>query len=100
MDVHTNGDRFQAGLFAGYTQNLGTPEAISNQEIIYGFGSDIARLYRLSPRVVYNSGRARFGLEGEYTSATFGSDYDDHAIPVDTHTEGNIRVLFSSWYFF
>jgi len=99
-DIHTNGERFQAGLFAGYTENLGTRESISDQEIIYGFGSNVARLYRLSPRVVYNSGRVRFGLEGEYTSATFGSDYDDHAIPVDTHTVENLRILISSYYFF
>ena len=99
-DIHTNGDRFQAGLFAGYTQNLGTSESITNPAVLYGFGSNIASLYRLSPRIVYNSGRVRFGLEGEYTSADFGSAYNDHAIPVDTHTQENLRVLFSSWYFF
>ncbi|HKL37685.1 MAG TPA: hypothetical protein VJ876_02255 [Bacteroidales bacterium] len=99
-DIHTNGDRFQAGLFAGYTENLGTNESISDQEIIYGFGSNVAHLYRLSPRLVYNSGRLRFGLEGEYTSATFGSEYNDHAVPVDTHTVENLRILFSSYFFF
>ena len=99
-DIHTNGDDFQVGVFAGYTENLGTKEAIDNQEIIYGLGTDIVSLYRISPRILFNSGKMRFGLEGEYTSATFGSSFDKNAVPVDTHTKDNLRILFSTYYFF
>ena len=99
-DIHTNGEKFQVGIFAGYTENKGTTEEISNQEIIYGLGTNIASLYRISPRVIFNSGKIRFGLEGEYTSVTFGNDFDENAVPTDTESVGNMRVLFSTYYFF
>lgn len=109
-DIHTNGDKFQLGLFAGYLKNRGTSEEIANPlpgpgtpgiaDYIMGLGTNIKSLYRVSPRVIFNSGKTRFALETEYTSATFGSSWDDNAVPTDTHTIGNLRVLFSSYYFF
>jgi hypothetical protein len=99
-DIHTNGESFQAGVFAGYTKNRGTDPAIDPQQIIYGLGTNVASLYRISPRVVFNSGKVRFGVEGEYTSVTYGSDYDENAVPVNTNTIGNLRLLFSAYYFF
>ena len=100
-DVHTNGKPLQAGVFAGYTRNMGTPgPIIRDAGLIFGFGQNIASLYRISPRLVYNVGSLRFGLEAEYTAATFGSSFDTHAVPVDTHTTGNLRILFSSYFYF
>jgi hypothetical protein len=109
-DIHTNGDKFQVGLFAGYSKNRGTSEEIADplpgqnapktSDYIMGFGTNIKFLYRISPRVIFNSGKTRFALETEYTSATFGADWDDNAVPTDTHTKGNLRILFSSYYFF
>ena len=99
-DIHTNGDRLQVGLFAGYTEKLGSKESLTNPQIIYGFGNDIASLYRVSPRITFNSGKVRLGLEGEYTSATFGENMDEYAIPTQTHTVSNTRLLFSTYYFF
>lgn len=100
-DIHTNGKPWQVGLFGGYTRNLGTQNTVlGDADLIFGFGNTIASLYRISPRVLYYAGKLRFGLEGEYTSATFGSSFDDHAVPVDTQTVGNMRMLFSVYYFF
>lgn len=109
-DIHTNGEKFQVGLFAGYTQNRGTSEKIADPlpgpgapgtaDYIFGLGTDVKSLYRISPRVIFNSGKTRFALETEYTSATFGANWDNNAVPTDTHTTGNLRVLFSSYYFF
>jgi len=100
-DVHTNGKPFRAGLFAGYTRNHGTQEEIiASENLIFGFGNNIASLYRISPRLTYQSGKVRLALEGEYTSATFGSSYNEHAVPEDTHTAANMRLLFSTYYFF
>ncbi|MGM0497262.1 MAG: hypothetical protein ACQESJ_05045, partial [Bacteroidota bacterium] len=116
-DIHTNGEKFQLGLFAGLTKNLGVSEAMHDPETetapgpgegpgpdrsdyIFGFGTDIESLYRISPRVIFNSGKTRFALETEYTSATFGAGFDENAVPTNTHTTSNLRVLFSSYYFF
>lgn len=99
-DIQTNGEKYQAGLFAGFLKNRGTSGEISGMNMIYGLGTDIESMYRISPRIVFNSGKMRFGLESEYTAATFGDDYDEYAVPVDTHTTGNLRFLFSAYYFF
>jgi len=109
-DIHTNGDKFQVGLFAGYSKNRGASEEIAEplpgpgtpgtEDYIMGLGTSIKSLYRISPRVIFNSGKTRFALETEYTSATFGANWDNNAVPTDTHTTGNLRILFSSYYFF
>ncbi|MBS3776362.1 MAG: hypothetical protein KGY70_14300 [Bacteroidales bacterium] len=100
-DIHTNGGPFQFGVFAGYTKNRGTKQNIINDpDLIMGFGKNIASLYRISPRILYSSGKLKFGLEGEYTSATFGDGYNQKAIPINTHTVGNMRVLLSTYYHF
>jgi len=100
-DIHTNGGPFQFGVFAGYTKNRGTKQNIINDpDLIMGFGKNIASLYRISPRILYSSGKLKFGLECEYTSATFGDDYNQKAIPINTNTVGNMRVLLSTYYYF
>jgi hypothetical protein len=100
-DIHTNGSDMQFGLFAGYTENLGTKSTIINDEdYIFGFGQNIRSLYRISPRMLFNYGNARFALEGEYTSAAFGNSYNENAIPLNTQKVANLRMLFSTYYFF
>ncbi len=99
-DIHTNGKNIQFGVFAGYSVNQGTKDEMHESNIIYGLGTSIKSLMRISPRIVINSGKTRFALETEYTSAEFGADYSDHAIPEDIHKTSNIRILFSTYYFF
>lgn len=98
MDIHTNGKPVQAGLFAGYYKKLGTPEEISGS--VYGLGTQIASMYRISPRVVYNAEKVRLATELEYTSAEFGANYDAHAVPENLSRTNNLRLLFSAYYFF
>lgn len=100
-DIHTNETPLQFGIFAGYTKNRGTKHSIVNDpDLIFGFGDNIASLYRVSPRITYQSGKLKLGLEGEYTSATFGGSYNNKAMPVDTHKKENMRILWSTYYFF
>jgi len=109
-DIHTNGEKFQLGLFAGFTKNMGLKDEMYDPglpvpgydrgDYIFGLGTNIKSLYRISPRIIFNSGKTRFALETEYTSATFGDDFDENAVPTNTHTTSNLRVLFSSYYFF
>ena len=100
-DIHTNGSDMQFGVFAGYTEHLGTKSTIINDEAyIFGFGQNIRSLYRISPRMLFNCGNARFALEYEYTAATFGSSYNENAIPVNNRDVANLRIVFSTCYFF
>jgi len=97
-DIHTNGVTWQAGLFAGYTKNLGADEQIL-PEYKFGARSDIDYIYRVSPRIIYNVGKLRFALELEYTTAAFGeinvNGTIDDGVPVS-----NLRTLIGAYYFF
>jgi hypothetical protein len=96
-DIHTNGKSFQAGLFAGYAANLGSQDDINGP--VYGLGTNIASIFRVSPRLIVNSGKFRFATELEYTSAAYGTR-DIKAVPKNTTTVGNLRILLAAYYFF
>lgn len=97
-DLYSNGKEWQVGLFGGYSQNLGTDTAIVGE--IYGLGTDIDYLYRISPRLIYNSGKVRLASELEYTSASFGTSFDNKNSALTTKTTSNLRALFAVYYFF
>ncbi len=106
-DIHTNGDKWNVGLFAGINSNLGTKDKISSPtNEVYGFGTDIKRLYRVSPRVTHQVGKVRLALEFEYTNAEFGVkeggivQRDLNALPLNTESVANLRSLFAVFYFF
>lgn len=102
-EIHTNGKKLQVGIFGGYLKNLGTKESMSDTDnAVYGLGTDIESLLRISPRIIYNINKLRLGLELEYTSASFGDtdSYDLNYVPSSTTTVANLRTLFSVYYFF
>ena len=51
-------------------------------------------------RIIMNSGKVRFALEGEYTVANYGSTTDAKGVPTDLTSADNIRVLAAVYYFF
>ncbi len=121
LDMQTKGKKFQVGLFGGYSQNLGTAEKVSARVFdpqstdtpapplydIYSRGSNIDYLYRISPRLIFNSGKFRFAAEVEYTVAAYAKTNDagnlqlDESLKVTSSEEvGNLRVLLATYYFF
>ncbi|MGD2036174.1 MAG: hypothetical protein PVF73_14015, partial [Bacteroidales bacterium] len=102
-EVHTNGKKWQVGVFGGYLKNLGTKESVaSTGNTLYGFGYSIESLIRISPRVIYNINKVRLALELEYTSASYADDdsYDLNFVPSSTTAVANLRTLVSVYYFF
>jgi hypothetical protein len=101
-EIHTNGKKFQVGIFAGYSKALGAEENIQDlsQISMYSRGSNIASLYRISPRVILNSNKTRFALEFERTGAEYGSSFDARGVPQNTTMVVNNRILFAGYYFF
>ena len=97
IDIHTNGKKWQFGLFGGYSKNLGSDKEIKGK--IYGRGADIAYVYRISPRVIFNAGKFRIAPEIEYTVAAYGTP-DLKDIVKDVKEVGNFRVLLGVYYFF
>ena len=94
-DLSTSGNT-SAGFFVGYTKNQGAADDLHQ---FYGRGSDIEAIYRIAPRLVVNSGSARFATEVEYTAASYGTPQADATVK-DAEFVGNLRILFGVYYFF
>ena len=65
----------------------------------YSRGSNIDYVYRLAPRVDFNSGKMRFSGEIEYTTAAYGTTQSDGTVD-DAHEVSNFRLLIGVYYFF
>jgi hypothetical protein len=97
-DISTKGESFQYGFFGGYTASLGTKSDIAGA--IYGLGTNIASLYRVAPRVIYNAGKIRLAAEAEYTVANYGTAFDSKNVATKTEAASNFRLLMAVYYFF
>ncbi len=101
-DFQTNGERVRAGLFAGYLCNRGSSkELYGEQPSLFGRAMDIARLMRVSPRVIFSSGRATVGAEAEHTTAWYGDGtYDSYGRPLNREAVSNLRLITTITYSF
>ncbi len=101
-DIETNGEKFQLGVFAGYSKNLGSNEELKDLSKLplYSRGFDIASLYRISPRIILNSGKLRFAFELEHTGAYYGETISEMGVPEDLSLVINNRLLLAVFYFF
>jgi hypothetical protein len=68
----TYGQKHQVLLFAGYTKNLGTPDALLNADQLYGTGLDIDRFFNLSLAWRYAIPHWQIGLECTRSTAWYG----------------------------
>jgi len=94
------GERWQGGVFAGYTKNLGTSHSIVATDKIYGLGMNIDRLLTASAQFTYNLPHWKLGLEYQATNAAYGTiDLSDGRVN-DTHGVTNHRILAVFMYFF
>jgi hypothetical protein len=95
----STGKEVEFALFAGYSKNLGAGDNLTGA--YYGRGTDIDNLFRISPRVVWNTGKVRFSTEYEYTSATYGTPNSGNKGKVENlKSVANNRLLFAVYYFF
>jgi hypothetical protein len=98
-DVHSNGIKWEFGLFAGYTKNNGYSTNIIQKP--YGRGSEIDHVYRIAPRVVFKPGKMRFAVEVENTVAAYGvRENVNKGLVKDTTNVSNLRLLLAVYYMF
>lgn len=95
------GKKLQGVLFGGFAKNFGTSEQIISPDMLYfskNSFSNLNRLYRITPTVLYNLGKVTFGLEYEFTSAEYGKwdvlseDYKFGLATGDLHWVSNHRL--------
>lgn len=100
MDITTNGKKVQFGLFSGYTKNLGATDTITGAT--YARGANIDNVFRVSPRVVFISGKLDIGFELEGTYATYGTANSNKmgAVTSNRRAIANTRALLAFTYKF
>jgi hypothetical protein len=99
-EIYYTADKFVTGLFAGYTQNLGTTDRIEpGAGTVFARGANILSVYRVAPRVAFIQGKSTIAFELEYTTAAYGTS-DEMGIVSETTNYSNIRGLLSFIYKF
>ena len=109
IELMTNGPKVQLGMWAGYSRNMGASDPIAvysnkvNGTDATARGANIKNLMRLSPRVVFISGKFNIALETEYTTAAYATKdgtgkLNRNAKGVITEAEqvSNLRVLLAA----
>jgi hypothetical protein len=97
-DIQTNGKIIQTGIFAGYTENLGTGTPVEGPYYLMA-NMPVKSLYRISPRIIVKPGAIAFAMEIEYTSALYGTP-DENGEISNTNRVSNTRLLLSVIYKF
>ena len=93
------GKKWQAGLFAGYLNSLGTLDNVAGAW--YARAHDIQYMYRISPHIFYNINNWQFATEVEYTVAAFGEVRNDQKAKIVNASEvSNFRTSLMIYFFF
>ncbi len=103
------GTKLQVGLLLGAANNLGSSDNFDLRKgkkmTAYGYSfydasqQVLDRLYRIAPQVSYNLSNFKFGLEYDYTTASYGAMQRDGSAK-NTYSVSNNRVLASVMYIF
>lgn len=99
----SGGKEIELGIFGGYTKNLGADDNIFGVGTVNYFarGGNIEGLFRVSPRVAFNSGKVKLAFELEYTSAAYGTPNNLNKGKVEnTNSVANLRGLMAFFYYF
>jgi hypothetical protein len=103
------GTKLQVGLLLGAANNLGSSDNFDLRKgkkmTAYGYSfydasqQVLDRLYRIAPQVSYNLSNFKFGLEYDYTTASYGAMQRDGSAK-NTYSVSNNRILASVMYIF
>jgi len=103
------GTKLQVGLLLGAANNLGSSDNFDLRKgkkmTAYGYSfydasqQVLDHLYRIAPQVSYNLSNFKFGLEYDYTTASYGAIQRDGSAK-NTYSVSNNRILASVMYIF
>ena len=101
--------RIEPGLFIGFTKNLGASKTIeqnvtddagtTTEKRVFGIGTDVDTVFRISPRLRWYIKKITAAAELEYTRAAFGT-LNNKGKVINTTSVGNTRFLFAVFYYF
>lgn len=94
------GQRWQGGVFAGFTKNLGTDKPLVGSDKVYGLGMDLDCLSSVSLQFSYNLPHWKAGAEYQASTARYGTlDPSDGRVR-QTHDVTNHRIVALFMYYF
>ena len=97
----TYGKKWQAGLFAGYLQNLGFNDNPLAGEAFYGRWQNIDHVYRIAPSLKYSFNQWTIHAEIDYNVAAYGTvDYSDKGKVKDSKETSGVRGIIATTFFF
>lgn len=111
LDIHTNGTAFSAGIFAGYAQNLGASKKVDVSSYTGRWGN-VKDMMRISPRLVFVSGKTSVGTEIEYSLVNYLktnpngqtpeeiTGYDNYGQVKHDQAANNLKFLLNVTYYF
>lgn len=96
-DFKTNGPKWSAGIYGGYSKNLGAGTEVTGP--YYSRGANIDYLYRIAPRLVLTVSKLKIASELDYTVAAYGKT-NGKGLVSDSKEVGNLRILLGVYYYF
>ncbi len=98
----TYGTKWRAGIFGGFTKNLGTGDALYSTASTFLFGKslNLDRVYEVNPSFSYNLPHWKLGAEYCLATAYYGTNNTYDGKVSDTHAVTNHRILGLLVYFF
>lgn len=111
LDIHTNGSQFIAGVFAGYSENLGASKKVDVSTYTGRWGN-VKNMMRVSPRLVFIAGKTSVGTEIEYSLVNYNTEnpngttqeeisgYDAYGKVTNYKAADNIKFLLNVTYYF
>ncbi|WP_298555704.1 hypothetical protein [uncultured Algibacter sp.] len=111
LDIHTNGKKIIAGVFGGYSKNLGASKNVDVSTFTGRWG-DVKDMMRISPRLIFISGSTIIGTEIEYSSVNYNkgnpdgvtneeiTGYNSKGLVTNYKTANNLKFLLNVTYKF
>lgn len=96
LDIAGSGKTIVPGIFFGYTKNNGASDAGGIASYGRGIavnGRGIDNVMRVAPRTEFISGKFKFGIELEITTASYGTSNTDAKIIGNTDTVTDVHGL-------
>ena len=92
FSVQYKGGKLRPALYLGYIKLFGTDDEIIGDFWVKNSASNINRMYRIQPELVYNMGKVAFGLEYMLTAVQYGKPNEFLLATDNLHWVKNNRV--------
>jgi len=111
LDIQTNGKTIVAGVFAGFSENLGASKNVDISTYVGRWGN-VKNMMRFSPRLLFISNKTTIGTEIEFSSVNYNkgnplggtneeiTGYTSKGVVTGYEAANNLKFLLNFTYYF